>query len=247
MLDQSNLVKNMAAAFGKLEPNLLENIRTSCKSQAEEEVNQSEDKKYEKINQKNYSKIVNDCAEFLDTETNKKNESFVKKSIQKYVKRSRSVPIKLKEERKKSMISCSLFNLNSSLEGTSLNNSNPLTQLQTKPNSKTSTKNTSLFGDINNRTSFMSADKVTMETILKNCDEMRKWSCEKVGQYLEEIILGQYKQIFLDNGINGHSLPFLKVETCIRRLQMKLSHAHTLIFSVHYHLGSYFFILEAHH
>ena len=67
MLDHSTLVKNMAAAFGQLAPNLLENIKINCKFQAEKNVNQSEDEKYEKINQKNYSKIVNDSAEFLET------------------------------------------------------------------------------------------------------------------------------------------------------------------------------------
>ena len=66
-LDQSNLVKNMAAAFGQFAPNLLENIKTNCKSQAEKGVTQSEDERYENVNQKNNSKVVNDCAKFLET------------------------------------------------------------------------------------------------------------------------------------------------------------------------------------
>ena len=67
--------------------------------------------------------------------------------------------------------------------------------LETEPVSPTSTKNASLLGETKNMTSFMSADKDTMETILKNSDEMSKWSCERVGQYLDEINLGQYKQV----------------------------------------------------
>merc|ERR1719376_1969685 len=51
MVDQSNLVKNMAAAFGQLAPNLLENIKINCKSQVEEEVSQSEEPESDKINQ----------------------------------------------------------------------------------------------------------------------------------------------------------------------------------------------------
>ena len=61
--------------------------------------------------------------------------------------------------------------------------------------SQATTKKASLLGDTNNRTSFMSTDKVTMETIMKNSDEMSKWSCEKVGLYLDEINLGQYKKV----------------------------------------------------
>ena len=87
---------------------------------------------------------------------------------------------------------------NSTLEGASFNNSNLLTDKthhKTEPVSHTSTKNASLPSETNNRTPFMSADKDTMETILKNSDEMSKWSCERVGQYLDEINLGQYKQV----------------------------------------------------
>ena len=68
-------------------------------------------------------------------------------------------------------------------------------QLQTEPVSKISTKVTSILGEINSRTLFMCADKDTKETILNNSDEMSKWSCDKVGQYLDEINLGQYKQV----------------------------------------------------
>ena len=86
----------------------------------------------------------------------------------------------------------------SSLEGASFKNFNlqtDKTQLKTEAVSHTSTKNAPLLGNTNNRTSFMSADKVTMERILKNSDEMSKWSCHRVGQYLDEIDLGQYKQV----------------------------------------------------
>lgn len=41
----------------------------------------------------------------------------------------------------------------------------------------------------------MYADKDSMEYILKKSDEMSKWSCEKVGQYLDVNNLGQYKQV----------------------------------------------------
>ena len=41
----------------------------------------------------------------------------------------------------------------------------------------------------------MCADKETKKTIMKNSDEMSIWSCEKVGQFLDEINLGQYKQV----------------------------------------------------
>ena len=70
--------------------------------------------------------------------------------------------------------------------------------LKTDPETRASLKNPSLVGENNNRSSFMSADKATVETILKNSDEMSKWSCEKVGQYLDEINLGQYKQVSLE-------------------------------------------------
>ena len=69
------------------------------------------------------------------------------------------------------------------------------THLKTKPVCQAQSKITSLLDETNHRRSFMSADKVTMESILKNSDEMRKWSCEKVGHYLDEINLGQYKQV----------------------------------------------------
>ena len=87
---------------------------------------------------------------------------------------------------------------NSSSEGPSFNSSNLLTDKthhKNEPVSHTSTKNASLLGETNNMTSFMSADKVTMEMILKNSDEMSSWSCKTVGQYLDEINLGQYKQV----------------------------------------------------
>ena len=93
---------------------------------------------------------------------------------------------------------------NSSLEGVSFKNFNLQTDKkhhETEPVSHTSTKNASLLGETNNRTSFMSADKDTMETILKNSDEMSRWSCERVGQYLDEIDLGQYKQVGLNHSL----------------------------------------------
>ena len=58
----------------------------------------------------------------------------------------------------------------------------------------------------------MSADKATIEIVLKNSDEMSKWSCERVSQYLDEINLGQYKQVrqiyFIPN--TSFCLKFLK-------------------------------------
>ena len=56
----------MAAAFGKFAPNLLENIKISCKSKLQEEVSYSEDCDSEKINQKNNSKDAKDGAEVVE-------------------------------------------------------------------------------------------------------------------------------------------------------------------------------------
>ena len=63
MQDQSNLVKNMAAAFGQLAPNLLENIKVNCKSQVEKEVYQSEELKPFELNLKTNSNDVKYHAE----------------------------------------------------------------------------------------------------------------------------------------------------------------------------------------
>ena len=90
------------------------------------------------------------------------------------------------------------FYRNSSSEDAFASNYNILIndkQLKTKPVCNTSANVTSILGEINNRTLFMCADKDTKETILKNSDEMTKWSCNRVTQYLDEIILGQYKQV----------------------------------------------------
>ena len=38
------------------------------------------------------------------------------------------------------------------------------------------------------------AEKLRIQNKMK---EMSQWSCERVGQYLEEIQLGQYKQVSL--------------------------------------------------
>ena len=88
-----------------------------------------------------------------------------------------------------------LFYRNSTSEGASLNSSNfpNNKELKTKPVSKTLTKNFSLLDETNNRTS--SSDKDTLERLMKNSDKMCTWSCEIVGQYLDEINLGQYKQV----------------------------------------------------
>ena len=61
MLDQSKLVKNMAAAFGHLAPNLLENIKINYKSQVEEKVPGSKN-----FNLKNNLKDINEHAEIVD-------------------------------------------------------------------------------------------------------------------------------------------------------------------------------------
>ena len=66
MVDQSNLVKNMAAAFGKLAPNLLENIKINCNSQVEEEVSQSEEPESGEINQQINLNDVKDHAEIVE-------------------------------------------------------------------------------------------------------------------------------------------------------------------------------------
>ena len=60
MLDQSNLVKNMAAAFGYLAPSLLENIKIINKSQLKEKVPGSKE-----LNQKNNSKDAKDGVEIV--------------------------------------------------------------------------------------------------------------------------------------------------------------------------------------
>ena len=41
----------------------------------------------------------------------------------------------------------------------------------------------------------MSDVKETNNEILKICEEMSRWSCKKVGQFLDEINLGQYKKV----------------------------------------------------
>ena len=63
------------------------------------------------------------------------------------------------------------------------------------PVSETSTKVASIMEEMFKGKSIKSADEVTMRTILKHVDEMNKWSCERVGQYLDEIELGQYKEV----------------------------------------------------
>ena len=66
MQDQSNLVKNMAAAFGQLAPNLLENVKINCKSQVEEVVNQPEEPESFELNLKTNSNDVKDHAEISE-------------------------------------------------------------------------------------------------------------------------------------------------------------------------------------
>jgi len=252
MLDQSNLVQNMAAAFGQLAPNLLENLKISCKSQMQDEFSQSNrQESSELLHQENCLNTSNDinCREnsFRSKEFGKlkdSNEMIIKK-------RSNSVPLNRKDTAKKPRVSYSLNNLNTVSDVVTLNQCNLILSEKSPqsitPVSETSTKVASIMEEMFKGKSIKSADEVTMRTILKHVDEMNKWSCERVGQYLDEIELGQYKEIFLDNGINGHSLPFIREESCMSRLQMKLGHAHTLISSVHRRLGSYVFILEAHH
>ena len=60
MQDQSNLVKNMATAFGQLAPNLLENVKINCNSQVEEEVSVSEKRYSDEFNEKNALKNLMD-------------------------------------------------------------------------------------------------------------------------------------------------------------------------------------------
>ena len=64
MLDQSNLVKNMTAAFGKIAPNLIKNIKTSYKSQVE--VCQSEERDFEEFDPKSFSIDVKDHTELVE-------------------------------------------------------------------------------------------------------------------------------------------------------------------------------------
>ena len=66
MLDQSNIVQNMSAAFELFAPNLLENIRTSCKSQIEERLTKSKERESEEFDQKNNSKFIKDRIEFVE-------------------------------------------------------------------------------------------------------------------------------------------------------------------------------------
>ena len=66
MVDQSNLVKNMAAAFGQFAPNLLENIEVNCKSQVEDVIYQSEELKSFELNLKTNSNDVKDHAEISE-------------------------------------------------------------------------------------------------------------------------------------------------------------------------------------
>ena len=41
----------------------------------------------------------------------------------------------------------------------------------------------------------MSENKETNDEIFKKCEEMSHWSCERVGQFLDEINLGKYKKV----------------------------------------------------
>ena len=66
MVDQTNLVKNMAAAFGQLAPNLLQNSKINCKSQVKDEVSQSEEPESVEINQQINSNDVKDHAEIVE-------------------------------------------------------------------------------------------------------------------------------------------------------------------------------------
>ena len=45
------------------------------------------------------------------------------------------------------------------------------------------------------RESVMSENKKTNDEIFKKCEEMSRWSCERVGQFLDEINLGKYKEV----------------------------------------------------
>ena len=56
----------MAAAFGQLAPSLLENIKTSCKHQAEAEVSQPEERGAVEPNQKNNSEDAVSRAGFAE-------------------------------------------------------------------------------------------------------------------------------------------------------------------------------------
>ena len=65
MVDQTNLAKNITAAFKHLTPNLLENIKNTCNSQVGK-VSQSEERDSEEFDQKNNSKDSNEHAEIVD-------------------------------------------------------------------------------------------------------------------------------------------------------------------------------------
>ena len=45
----------------------------------------------------------------------------------------------------------------------------------------------------------MSDFKETNDEILKNCEEMSRWNCKRVSQFLDEIYLGQYKKVSFYN------------------------------------------------
>ena len=64
MLDQSNLVNNMTAAFGQIAPNLIEKIKTNYKSQVE--VCQSEERDSEEFDPKSFSIDVKDHTELVE-------------------------------------------------------------------------------------------------------------------------------------------------------------------------------------
>ena len=56
----------MAAAFRQFAPNLLENVKISCKSQVEEETYQSEELKSFELRQKNNLNTLKDHAEISE-------------------------------------------------------------------------------------------------------------------------------------------------------------------------------------
>ena len=60
----------------------------------------------------------------------------------------------------------------------------------------------------------MSADKVTIKTILKKSNEMSRWCFHRVGQYLDELNLGQYKQV----SENSMTLITLTFYTCFNNI-----------------------------
>lgn len=83
--------------------------------------------------------------------------------------------------------------------------------------------------------------------ISDKASNLSKWNIDDVCQYLDSLNLGQYKQAFRLNCINGDSLPLLHEKHLVDVMGMRLGHALQLIACVHRMIGSYFTVIYNNH